>query len=71
MTTQTLELQAVADEELQAVNGGFAGAIFKGLGKAATKAMPKMTLGRAATFGAERGLSDGIGIAEKVAGVSE
>ena len=23
MTTQTLELQAVADEELQAVNGGY------------------------------------------------
>ena len=71
MTTQTLELKAVADEELQAVNGGFAGAIFKGIGKAATKAMPKMTLGGAATFGAEQGLSQGIHVAKEVAGVSE
>ena len=71
MTTQAFEVQAVTDEELQAAAGGFGGLIFKPLAKAATKAMPKVTLGGAATFGAERGLSDGIALAEKVAGVSE
>ncbi|MDB4338163.1 hypothetical protein N9997_02345 [Synechococcus sp. AH-603-L18] len=36
MTTQTLELQAVTDDELIAVNGGgFAGALAKGIGKVA------------------------------------
>ena len=67
MTTQTLELQAVTDEDLQAADGGIFGKLVgKGIGKAVTKAMPKVTLSGAATLGAERGLNDGIEIAKEV-----
>ena len=41
MTTQTLELQAVTDEELQAAAGGIAwGLLARGAMKAAAKAAP-------------------------------
>ncbi|OUT69841.1 MAG: hypothetical protein CBB79_10250 [Synechococcus sp. TMED19] len=69
MTTQTLELKAVTDEELQVAAGGALGLIAKGAMKAATKAMPGVTLGGAATFGAQQGLHTGIEVAKEVAGV--
>ena len=48
MNTQTFELQAVTDEDLQAADGG----IFGGLvGKAFTKALPKVTIAGAARAG--------------------
>ena len=68
MNTQTFELQAVTDEDLQAADGGILGGLIgKGIGKAVTKALPKVTLGGAATFAAQQGLNDGIAIAKEVA----
>jgi hypothetical protein len=49
MNTQTFELQAVTDEDLQAADGGIFGKV---VGKAFTKVLPKVTIARAARTGA-------------------
>ena len=48
MNTQTFELQAVTDEDLQAADGGIFGKL---VGKAVTKALPKVTISGAARAG--------------------
>ena len=66
MNTQTFELQAVTDEELMSAGGGiFQKLAAKGIGKAITKAMPKVTLSGAGSFAAQQGLWDGIEIAKE------
>ena len=66
MNTQTFA-QAITDEELQAAGGGILGGLVaKGIGKAVTKKLPKVTLAGAGSFAAQQGLNDGIEIAKEV-----
>ena len=68
MNTQTFELQAVTDEDLQAADGGIFGKL---VGKAVTKALPKVTFSGAATLGAQQILNGGIEIYKEEIGYDE
>ena len=67
MNTQTFELQAVTDEDLQAADGGIFGKLVgKGIGKAVKKVVPGVSFSGVAHAGAHEILNGGIEIAKEV-----
>ena len=68
MNTQTFELQALTDEDLQAADGGIFGKL---VGQAVTKALPKVTISGAARAGAQGILMGGAELIAKEAGSDE